>query len=274
MERESVYMFKLNISSKITHIDSYDYLSSSSISLRAPALRLLHAHRSSSESSRRDKKKARNSWRMAILNHAKDNRLGVWRPKQYETNGLRGRILVFRFLEPQSATPSSRRSLALRQPARLRALGVIFLSHIPSCAFITFKRDRRSRWCGCLSSSSAVLLLCPFLSSIFFCHGAPNAKKRGLFESQAGDRLSSGTSKGHNSATWNFPLREVVMVVVAGVSVFYASVYGHPHSFLLPIGGCMYTLVCFALVIHRVFCFKSLLRFQARVSINSIVRIR
>lgn len=162
----------------------------------------------------------------------------------------------------------------LRQPARLRALGVIFLSHIPSCAFITFKRDRRSRWCGCLSSSSAVLLLCPFLSSIFFCHGAPDAKKRGLFESQAGDRLSSGTSKGHNSATWNFPLREVVMVVVVGVSVFYALVYGHPHSFLLPIGGCMYTLVCFALVIHRVFCFKSLLRFQARVSINSIVRIR
>lgn len=42
---------------------------------------------------------------MAILNHAKDNRLGVWRPKQYETNGLRGRILVFRFLEPQSTTP-------------------------------------------------------------------------------------------------------------------------------------------------------------------------
>lgn len=113
---------------------------------------------------------------MATLNHAKDNRLGVWRPKQYETNGLRGRILVFRFLEPQSTTaplfspsynphvpaplvvPSATRSAALA-----RALGVIFLSHIPSCAFITFKRDRRSRWCG-----HSPLLLRPFFFSIPF----------------------------------------------------------------------------------------------------------
>lgn len=28
------------------------------------------------------------------------------------------------------------------------------------------------------------------LSFFFFCHGAPDAKKRGLFESQAGDKLS------------------------------------------------------------------------------------
>lgn len=76
-----------------------------------------------------------------------------------------------------------------------------------------------------LSSSSAVLLLCPFLL-FFFCHGAPDAKKRGLFESQPGDKLSSGTSKGHNSATWNFPFREVVAMVV-GASVFYASAYRH-----------------------------------------------
>lgn len=82
-----------------------------------------------------------------------------------------------------------------------------------------------------LSSSSAVLLHCPFL--LFFCHGAPDAKKRGLFESQPGDRLSSGTSKGHNSATWNFPFREVVAAVV-GASVFYATVYGHlPLLFVL-----------------------------------------
>lgn len=39
---------------------------------------------------------------MATLNHAKDNRQGAGSPKQYETNGLRGRILVFRFLEPRS----------------------------------------------------------------------------------------------------------------------------------------------------------------------------
>lgn len=171
---------------------------------------------------------------MAILNHAKDNRLGVWRPKQYETNGLRGRILVFRFLEPQSATPSlflfSSAPSATRSLLR-RALGVIFLSHIPNCAFITFKRDWRSRWCGRFP------LLRPFFSSVpffsFFCHGAPDAKKRGLFESQPGDRLSSGTSKGHNSATWNFPFREVVAVVV-DASVFYASVYGHlPLPFVL-----------------------------------------
>ena len=80
-----------------------------------------------------------------------------------------------------------------------------------------------------LSSSSAVLLLCPFL--LFFCHRALDAKKRGLFESQPGDRLSSGTSKGHNSATWNFPFREVVAAVV-GASVFYASVY-LPLPFIL-----------------------------------------
>lgn len=72
------------------------------------------------------------------------------------------------------------------------------------------------------------------LSSFFFCHRAPDAKKRGLFESQPGDKLSSGTSKGHNSATWNFPFREVVAMVV-GVSVFYASAYRHfplPHRSL------------------------------------------
>lgn len=113
---------------------------------------------------------------MAILNHAKDNRLGVWRPKQYETNGLRGRILVFRFLEPQSTTaplfspfsnPPVSAPLAVpsatRSAAPARALGVIFLSHIPGCAFITFKRDRRSRWCG-----HSPLLLRPFFSSVPF----------------------------------------------------------------------------------------------------------
>lgn len=66
---------------------------------------------------------------------------------------------------------------SLRQPALFRqALGVIFLSHIPNCAFITFKRDWRSRWCGHSP------LLRPFFSSVpffFFCHGAPDAKKEG-----------------------------------------------------------------------------------------------
>lgn len=112
------------------------------------------------------------------------------------------------------------------------------------------------------------------LSSSFFCHRAPDAKKRELFESQLGDRLSSGTSKGHNSATWNFPLREMVAAVV-GASVSYASMSRHPSlptlfSPSLPaIGRCIYAPVCFALVIHRVYCFKSTLRFQARASINS-----
>jgi len=118
-----------------------------------------------------------------------------------------------------------------------------------------------------LSSSSAVLLLCPFL--LFFVTGRRMQKKRGLFESQPGDRLSSGTSKGHNSATWNFPFREVVAMVV-GASVFYASVYdtSPSPSFSSTIGRCIYASVCFALMIQRVFCFKSPLRSQVLIHIN------
>lgn len=71
---------------------------------------------------------------------------------------------------------------SLRQPALFRqAFGVIFLSHIPNCAFITFKRDWRSRWCG------RSPLLRPFfsslsLSSFFLSPGAGCKKERALRE--------------------------------------------------------------------------------------------
>lgn len=51
---------------------------------------------------------------------------------------------------------------------------------------------------------SSSLSLRSFL--VFFVTERRMLKKRGLFESRPGDRLSSDTSKGHNSATWNFPL--------------------------------------------------------------------
>lgn len=103
------------------------------------------------------------------------------------------------------------------------------------------------------------------VSSSLFCHRAPDAKKRGLFESQPGDRLSSGTSKGHNSATWNFPLREVVaMVVGASVSYGCLGVRAPPTPSPPLVERRIYGPVCFALVIHRVFCFKSLFGFQSR----------
>lgn len=207
---------------------------------------------------------------MAILNHAKDNRLGVWRPKQYETNGLRGRILVFRFLEPQSASPLplSRFSSA---PSATRSSppspppppppppsGVIFLSHIPNCAFITFKRDWRSRWCaGALSSSSAVLLLCPFLP--FFLSRGAGCKKR---EGSSRASLETGSPAA--------PPRAITLP--HGISPFvrwwrwrsvplcstlrYTDTSPSPaSSSSTTIGRCIYAPVCFALVIHRVFCF-------------------
>lgn len=87
---------------------------------------------------------------MATLNHAKDNRQGAGSPKQYETNGLRGRILVFRFLEPRSTrlslSPPHTRSPSYFYSTSSSShppLDVIFLSHIPSCAFIIFKRGWR-----------------------------------------------------------------------------------------------------------------------------------
>lgn len=62
-------------------------------------------------------------------------------------------------------------------PLPLQALGVIFLSHIPNCAFITFKRDWRSRWCG------RSPLLRPFFSSVpfffFFVTGRRMQKREG-----------------------------------------------------------------------------------------------
>lgn len=213
---------------------------------------------------------------MAILNHAKDNRLGVWRPKQYETNGLRGRILVFRFLEPQSATPAPLLPTPpqpLRQPALLRrALGVIFLSHIPNCAFITFKRDRRSRWCGCSP------LLRPFFSSVpFFLFFFVTRRRMQKREGSSRASLETGSLAA--------PPR--VITLPHGISPFVrwwrrwsvplCPTLRCPDVPLFPllspslptIGRCIYAPVCFALVIHRVYCFKSPLRFQARASINS-----
>lgn len=205
---------------------------------------------------------------MAILNHAKDNRLGVWRPKQYETNGLRGRILVFRFLEPQSATPSlSRFSSATRSPPP-SPLGVIFLSHIPNCAFITFKRDWRSRWCG------RSPLLRPFFSTVpfffFFVTGRRMQKREGSSRAS----LETGSPAAPPRAItlphgispfvrwwrrWSVPLCSTLRCTDTSPSSSFSST---------TIGRCIYAPVCFALVIHRVFCFKSPLRSQAYESIS------
>lgn len=80
---------------------------------------------------------------MAILNHAKDNRLGVWRPKQYETNGLRGRILVFRFLEPQSATPSPSRVSSAPSATRSPPTSALFFSVIFPTAHLSLLNETR-----------------------------------------------------------------------------------------------------------------------------------
>lgn len=177
---------------------------------------------------------------MAILNHAKDNRLGVWRPKQYETNGLRGADISFSIsrapIGDPPSSPFGRRFPPLfgpfGNPLASERFSTLFFSVIFPAAHLSLLNETgEADGAGALLFFSAVLLLSvPFFFFFFFCHGAPDAKKRGLFESQARDRLSSGTSKGHNSATWNFPLREVVV----GVSVFHALVYGHPYSSLLP----------------------------------------
>lgn len=107
-----------------------------------------------------------------------------------------------------SLAPSATRSPPSSISLYLTALffSVIF----PAAHLSLLNETGEADGAGCLSPLlRAVLLLCPFLSSIFFClffvMRRRMQKERGLFESQAGDRLSSGTSKGHNSATWNFP---------------------------------------------------------------------
>lgn len=145
------------------------------LQLQFPSCFCPSLHRSSSGSSRRDKKKARNSWRMAILNHAKDNRLGVWRPKQYETNGLRGRILVFRFLEPQSATPSPSRVSSAPSATRSPPTSALFFSVIFPTAHLSLLNETREA-----DGAGALLFFgrsSPLSFSSFFCHRGTGCKK-------------------------------------------------------------------------------------------------
>lgn len=131
--------------------------------------------------------------------------------------------------DPPSSPPSSLSATLwpFRQPARLRApLGVIFLSHIPSCAFITFKRDRRSRWCGCSS------LLRPFFSSILFFFFFVTGRRMQKREGSSRARLETGSPAAPPRAI-TLP-HGISPFVVVGVSVFYALVYGHPYSSPLP----------------------------------------
>lgn len=100
-----------------------------------------------------------------------DNRLGGERPKQYETNGLRGRILVFRFLEPQSTTP-----ILLTPTFRPRVFSthssVLFFSVIFPAAHLSLLNElgKRSYELRLSSSSLKPILRFSFpLLSLSFC---------------------------------------------------------------------------------------------------------
>lgn len=120
------------------------------------------------------------------------------------------------------------------------------------------------------SSSSAVLLLCPF--PFFFVTERRMQKREG--SSRASLETSSPAA----------PPRAITLP--HGISPFVrwwrwwsgplCSTLRCTDTFLSPpfssttIGRCIYAPVCFALMIHRVFCFKCLLRSRTYASINLI----
>lgn len=127
---------------------------------------------------------------MATLNHAKDNRLGAERPKQYETNGLRGRILVFRFLEPpiddfaSSFYPPPPPDALLHRPSAL-FFSVIFLAaHLSLLNEPGETSNLLPRGSLCLLSYPLLSLVHPFFSR---CNGTVDATERG----------APGLSNGH-----------------------------------------------------------------------------
>lgn len=150
-------------------------------------------------------------------------------------------------------------------------LGVIFLSHIPNCAFITFKRDWRSRWCG------RSPLLRPFFSSVpfsfFFVTGRRMQKREGSSRAS----LETGSPAAPPRAItlphgispfvrwwrrWSVPLCSTLRCTFLS-----------PSSSSTAIGRCTYAPVCFTLMIHHVFYFKSPLHSQTYVSIYLITNL-